>query len=577
MKLKEFVINHIGPFRAGSKFVLEPDVTVITGSNDSGKSVLLQLIKRVATRNNDNPLLQEDVSHEYLSKLLPDWQSDTSISARCIWEADPSQIGGTIDLRALLAPGVWKMEFNGAIKINGTQHSGSFNATLLTQWPKVVLINSEDRVAIRSQFPVASMNPTERALMRIAFDTDFNPQAFEKLKRFKQVRFVEQATDRLNERLRQFLPPTLTYRFILVPTPENNPSIEIGLRDNWDGESTLEQRGSGLRKMVNLLGLLAVESVGNVPTLLLLDEPETSLHADAQHALRYALEALGRHDNIQVVYTTHSPAMINSLRPETIRLLRRRKENGHAVTVVEKRSVDDGFAAVRTSLGVTPADSLLYSPVAVFVEGPTEALCLPLLLRRLSDAKCEGFENANELIGSTQFISVGGDHFGSQATLAKGYGIIPIVYADGDILKKATSQLAKDHSDIRVIAPDDPMHEVEHLVPSKDYFAALEKYLNDTTGKVSADAFKEWDSKAELPEKMMFSKRVVQWVQREIEPNFSSKPEVMLLASRAVALDELRKDTLRRLVGSLREALERSVDPFPNSDAQNTTEIEDAH
>ena len=126
-------------------------------------------------------------------------------------------------------------------------------------------------------------------------------------------------------------------------------------------------------------------------TCILYDEPETSLHADSQHMLRRILEELGRDPMIQVIYVTHSPSMINTMRPGAIRLISRVESDGKATSIIENAAFDHNYIGVRSSLGITPADSLLYAPITVVVEGPTEVRCLPLVLKKLKDGGVSGF------------------------------------------------------------------------------------------------------------------------------------------------------------------------------------------
>jgi hypothetical protein len=461
-----------------------------------------------------------------------------------------------------LAPGCWEIRWSGSFTVNGNNRNVATNSQLLTGWPEAVMILPTVGDEIRTEIPLEQMTSPKRALLRIAFGKDIHPGEFTQLTKLQRRGAVKQAEDRLNDRLAQFLPETLHYRFVLEPPSEPRPMVEIGLLDAHGGYSALGQRGAGLRKMINLLGRLAVENIGSGSTLLLLDEPENSLHADAQHALRYALEQLGELESVQIIYATHSSAMINPMRPENVRLLRRVQRNQQAWTVFDNKPVTDNFAVVRTSLGISPADSLLYCPVTILVEGATEARCIPKLLRRLCEAKISGFEDVLELLGNCLVVSVRGDSFASQCTLAKGFNVIPVVYADGDKAKQAQQQLRANHSGVEIITPADPTHEAEHLVSTAAYFRALTKFLDKPEEEVNETKFNEWDAAAQLNPKMMFSKRIRRWVEDNFDPNFSGKPEILFDACREVRIEEVQTESLLRLVDAIRRAVAKSVQPF---------------
>jgi hypothetical protein len=563
MTLLRLSSDHVGPFLPGDEITFAPDVTVITGQNDAGKTALLALIERLAHRDRKSAVTEAEVSLAHRIPPTAPWKTDERIKAQAVFLADESQGKGPITVDYTLAPDVFAMSYSGTFKLDGKHNraASSFPAEL-KGWPRAVVIPPATSDEIRTEIELDKMTPAEKSLLRIAFQKNIHAGEFGSLSRLERRGAVKEAEERLNERLSQFLPATLGYRFVLEPPSKAQPTVEIGLLDSHGGYSSLGQRGSGVRKMINLLGRLAIENIGSTPTLLLLDEPENSLHADSQHALRYALEQLGRLPSVQVIYATHSPAMINPMRPSSLRLLRRIRLNRQAWTTFKGGGNRADFATVRTSLGISPADSLLYSPVTIFVEGPTEVLCIPTLIRRLSDGGQPGFEGASDLLGNCLFVSVGGDHFGSQCTLAKAYGIIPVVYADGDKARQVRNQLARDHGDVDVITPDNPAHEAEHLVPIDVYFRALGKSLGKDDDDVNENVFNTWWENAHLPPQMMLSKRIGRWVEDTFDPNFTGKPEILHTACSEVAIELIRFESLERLVATVRQAIEKSVQPF---------------
>jgi len=79
-------------------------------------------------------------------------------------------------------------------------------------------------------------------------------------------------------------------------------------------------RGAGARKLLGLMVSIAKVDSQSDQVCILYDEPESSLHADAQHILRTLLENLATKENVQVIYATHSPSMINSELIETFQV-----------------------------------------------------------------------------------------------------------------------------------------------------------------------------------------------------------------------------------------------------------------
>ena len=77
--------------------------------------------------------------------------------------------------------------------------------------------------------------------------------------------------------------------------------------------------------------------------------------------------------------------MVNTLRPQSIRILERKRVNEKAVSLFVNNASRENYTLVRSSLGVSPADSLLYAPITIIAEGSTEIQCLPLVLKKLSE------------------------------------------------------------------------------------------------------------------------------------------------------------------------------------------------
>lgn len=103
-------------------------------------------------------------------------------------------------------------------------------------------------------------------------------------------------------------------------------------------------------------------------TIYLLDEPDTHLHAGAQIDLLKTLQSFARADN-QVILTTHSPFLINSVKPHQLRLLERGTNNCSKIKCLEGNA--DISAEVLQSIGIENVQ-LFFARTIIIVEGETE-------------------------------------------------------------------------------------------------------------------------------------------------------------------------------------------------------------
>lgn len=108
--------------------------------------------------------------------------------------------------------------------------------------------------------------------------------------------------------------------------------------------------------------------------ILLLDEPGLALHALAQaDFLRYIDRLAESH---QVLYTTHSPFMINSDRLHQVRVVEDQPKTGTIVSENLAGSDSRTIFPLQAALGWTVAQNLFISKRNLLVEGPSELLYL---------------------------------------------------------------------------------------------------------------------------------------------------------------------------------------------------------
>lgn len=131
----------------------------------------------------------------------------------------------------------------------------------------------------------------------------------------------------------------------------------------------------------------------NARTILLLDEPALSLHALAQrHFLDFMDQRLA--PDYQVVYTTHSPFMVEPTKLEQVRTVYDRgKDVGTVVSSEVYRTDSDTLFPLQAALGYDMAQTLFVGPDCLLVEGPSDLIYLDFLSAAVAD---NGGEALNE-------------------------------------------------------------------------------------------------------------------------------------------------------------------------------------
>ena len=375
---------------------------------------------------------------------------------------------------------------------------------------------------------------------------------------------LARAEDRFNELCDTLLPPKMSMQVTLreAKSEQGEEAVDVLVADAHRGYTPLGQRGEGVRRQLAVMGTLLAAGDGDGHTLLLLDEPERSLHADAQHQYRRFLDRLAESPRVQVVYSTHSPSMIPTARAHRIRVLERAtRDDGVATSRLVKGPVDRNFLPVRTSLGLTAADSLLFAPVTLVVEGLSELFALPTLLRTLGDAGADGFQDAAELLDRVHVLAGGGDMIPQYCRMAASQGCRPVVFVDGDKLEPFLEK-------VRAIEPPPPIVtlpdgvEFEEVFRTAVLFQALRDAAEQREGPDAAAAVNEtaWDLwKSSNPRTLPFSKHLKQWLAGLPVPVRLDKPGVNRRAAQLSSADNVTAEgtaALRRLLGYVRQLLD---------------------
>ena len=244
--------------------------------------------------------------------------------------------------------------------------------------------------------------------------------------------------------------------------------------DKRSEEIELEGRSRGLQWFFSFFLVFLVESKDSHSNcILLLDEPGLSLHPLAQFDLTAFFNSLSKEN--QIVYTTHSPFMVN---PENLGSVYAMYvgENGKSVVSPDlranKKIAQKSIYPVHAAIGITISDTLLIGCQPVLVEGASDQIYLQLMKTyALSQGK---YVNEKELV----FIPTGGVRGMSPVIkiISGRDNDLPFVLLDSDNAGKEKKDslekgLYKTEKDKIIEVSDflgDGDYEIEDLVPSDD-------------------------------------------------------------------------------------------------------------
>ena len=155
--------------------------------------------------------------------------------------------------------------------------------------------------------------------------------------------------------------------------------LEIRLSDGRTGYSNnFSQRSSGFQWFFSFLAVFSEFDRQDVPVVLL-DEPALTLHGRAQaDFLRFINERLA--PDSPVLYTTHSPFMVEAGRLERVRIVEDSGPPTGATATTEVLVADpDSLFPLQAALGYDIAQSLFIGPNNLVVEGTSDFIYLTIM------------------------------------------------------------------------------------------------------------------------------------------------------------------------------------------------------
>lgn len=383
MRLHKVKIENVLSFIEGS-FTCDHHTTALVGANDAGKSNVFRIIDHVLGRS---PSLQfpSEMRCHYAEGKTPRVELSFVIEA-----ADRSNILEILgDIHLPQAPfalkatcteglltvtaGLEKKDFrrDGEAILSSLGNSVFVNSRLSPLGSRIILKKVEEG----DDFPetrLAQLVGIKDALTKI------------RRKEFGVQQVLIDAGDRLTRLFREVWKQNSEVAFTFW---DHNGDIETRVSDA-DGPSVpLESRGEGLRWFLAMLVEIKEHArrENSLCNLFLLDEPGAFLHPSGQADLRRILRELSESGANQIIYTTHSPFMLEWAAPHEIRVVKRPLGSSSPSTIVDKPYHGEQrfnfWEPLRSSIGLFVGDLGLLGEKNLLVEGVTDQILLSHIFR----------------------------------------------------------------------------------------------------------------------------------------------------------------------------------------------------
>jgi hypothetical protein len=394
----------------------ERDVTCLVGRNESGKTAFLEALARLNPLPSD-PLAFEEL-RDYPRRLQARHRDEIAgtVPVSGSFELDDVDVD---DLWGEFGPGVVSSRtvrldrtYGGRRQLvieqdeEGRARGGGpeLAAFVTARLPRFLYFGHYNvlpgRVSIpRLQtLPPSRLGPgerTARSLLRLAgVDADdFVESAYERRKVALEV-----AAERIGDEVLRYWSqgPELQVELDVDfrtrgPGGEPGPFLDIRIRDQRHRVTmNFGERSEGFVWFFSFVAAFS-EVRESDPLIVLLDEPGLGLHAAAQaDLLRYIGERLAaRH---QVIYTTHSPFMVDPTAPRRVRAVEDLEGEGTKVRPPAAAAHPDTLVPLRAALAGRVAAEVDLDPGTLLVPGPADLIYLEVMSAYLREAGRGGLD-----------------------------------------------------------------------------------------------------------------------------------------------------------------------------------------
>jgi predicted ATP-dependent endonuclease of OLD family len=489
MRIKKVSIKNYRSIVEINSLYLQDDLTTLVGANEHGKSNVLSsllfiepdsrfVLERDCRIDQDSnihyPSIEYTLSLNEEEKALLDLRLDVlytkpenenkqvekiAIPAEIIFVRGLNELGEIIDVPQF-ADAEYKNDVVAFIFLifkGKVIYFDEFEKKLISRLPHSELINRENQIV--------------NGLLRLAGLEAVRDRLFEDSGKIRNL--LDKSSSKLSEAIRknwfQGQKDNLSIKLDI------NHQLQVLVIDIVDknAHTPFEARSRGFKWYLSFFLNYRAYSDGDLKDcLFLLDEPGLFLHPRGQKDLLNFFEAFSKHN--QIVYSTHSPFMINRLKQRRVRVVEKNEANG---TSIDSKGFISNWRPVRTSLGLALSDSFYYADNTLLVEGPEDKIYILCLLKLYAEQT-----NKNIDLNILSIMDTGGaSELPPMARIIKSEErpLIILIDSDSEDEKAELDELFEDKNVVIEIKDfDKKATTIQDLLPKNIWELAVNKYID---------------------------------------------------------------------------------------------------
>lgn len=395
---------------------LEEDLTVFVGENDSGKSSLIEVLKLIFENTlperedfyNDSSEMSVSIQMDEFT-LIKEFNLDNISNPKLSIKFKEEYIDKTLtEIESILSDENTDDEKRNFLKPFAKEFGANFRSNSRVETivnnikEKINELRENDfiiEVSSFSEFNVYFLDGKDFEDIN-----DFCKKTFFRDKRRKiwseeleggetledlvtsqitsySTEIEEQIEDQgIRNKLTDYLPGLTSVKII----PNFEPSdINIGINVLFlegDREVSVNKKGDGTKRRITMALLeYKNKSDSDVSSLYVFDEPDTHLHVRAQVEFLEIMRKFNE-TNKQVILTTHSPFIMNSVKSSQVRFLYLDNMETKSKPILDDKDVELAL----DDLGIANTH-LFFSKKILIVEGYTEEVFIPSVYKRINN------------------------------------------------------------------------------------------------------------------------------------------------------------------------------------------------
>ena len=211
---------------------------------------------------------------------------------------------------------------------------------------------------------------------------------------------------------------------IVISFTTDKDLMHFGIKEEGDTATyRAEQRSKGFQWFLSFYIKLNAESNKNT-SIILVDEPGLYLHAKAQEDVLHLLEKLSNADETSVIFTTHSPYLIDVDNLNRVLLVEKDDTTGTHIVKCHKGAKQNTLTPIITRMGFDISKANFIREKNILLEGISDYYYLQAFKKIL------GYDD--DLKNTSMIPSVGASQVPLLASLCVGWGLKYVALFDRD-------------------------------------------------------------------------------------------------------------------------------------------------